>query len=158
MNDPRPSTRPSLRARSCLPLFVCCVLSAGCTTPPPLYGSGTRSASTEKEATALMAERVDQILAEKFDKSTSPPKTRKSVFPHGSDASANHGGMGAVLFELSVGKDGLVKDVRVLESPNQYLSEDVFKAFKQWEFTPLLVDGAPAEFSLKLRLPFGMRS
>ena len=65
--------------------------------------------------------------------------------------------MGAVLFYVSVGKEGQVKKVHFLESPNQYLSEDVIKAFMQWEFTPLLVDGAPAEFNFKLRIPFHLR-
>ena len=147
-----------MRVPSFALLITFAALLMACTTPQPLYGSGSRTASTREGASLLMAETVDLILAKKFDKSSTPPKTKKAVVPEGSNASANHGGMGAVLFEVSVGKDGLVKEVKVLESPNQYLSEDVIKAFMQWEFTPLLVDGEPKEFSFKLRLPFRSKS
>ncbi|MBL0726271.1 TonB family protein [Piscinibacter sp. HJYY11] len=104
-----------------------------------------------------MAEDVNGLLAKRFDKVASPPKATKAVIPEGSEATANHGGMGAVLFVVYVGKDGRVKDVRILESPNQYLSEDVIKAFMQWEFTPLAGDGEPKEFNFKLRIPFHLR-
>lgn len=152
--EPR-SMRPLQRAL----LIASAAAMLACTTPLPLYGSGNESASTREEASVLMAARVNEILAEKFKgPGASPPTTRKAVFPVGSNASANHGGMDAVLFDVSVGKDGLVKDVKVLESPSQYLSEDVIKAYRQWEFTPLLVDGEARAFGFRLRQPFRMKS
>lgn len=67
----------------------------------------------------------------------------------------NHGNMGTVRVEASVAKDGRVTEVRVLESPNEYLSDDVSKALMQWVFSPLIVDGESKEF--KFRQPFHFR-
>lgn len=72
-----------------------------------------------------------------------------------SRAAANHGSMGTVRVEVSVAKDGRVTEVKVLESPNEYLSEDVSKALMQWVFSPLIVDGENKDF--KFRQPFDFR-
>lgn len=72
-----------------------------------------------------------------------------------SRAAINHGNMGAVRVEVSVAKDGRVTEVRVLESPNEYLSEDVSRALMQWVFSPLVIDGESKAF--KFRQPFNFQ-
>ncbi len=72
-----------------------------------------------------------------------------------SKAAINYGHMGTVHVEVSVAKDGRVTEVRVLESPNEYLSEDVSRALMQWVFSPLIMGGENKAF--KFRQPFVFR-
>lgn len=140
------------------PLFVLlapCVLVAACTTPPHPYDVNGKGAGTSNDASLLMVESANAALAKRFAKASSPPKILHAVAPEMSRAAVNHGGMGTVRVEASVAKDGRVTEVRVLESPNEYLSENVSKALMQWVFSPLIVDGETKDF--KFRQPFYFR-
>jgi len=144
-----------MHRHSLITLLASGALAAACTTPKAPYEVGNRSVKTPEDATSLMKEVTDSRMAEWFSKASSPPKLKHAVAPTMSAAAANHGGMGTVLVEVLVAKDGRVTAVKVLESPNQYLSEDVSVALKQWVFTPLVIEGESRAFTF--RHPFHFR-
>jgi TonB family protein len=144
-----------MKTRSLILFFAWCLLATACTTPPAPYQVAGANAVTEAGASALIVQNADAGFATRFSKADSPPKLIKVVVPSMSEAAINHGGVGFVLVEVSVAKDGQVADVRVLESPNQYASEDTRKAVMQWVFSPLVDGGEPKAF--KYRQPFQFR-
>jgi TonB family protein len=131
------------------------VICAACTTPPAPYNVDGKDAAGQKDASALMAENASASLAKRFPNASSPPKLLNAVAPVISRAATNHGGMGTVTVEVLVSTTGHVSLVTVLESPSQYLSDDVSMAVRQWVFTPLMVDGEAKEF--QFRYPFHFR-
>ncbi len=63
---------------------------------------------------------------------------------------------GLVLLGVTIGKDGKVKDVDVLESPADSLSRSAVECVKQWEYKPYLLDGAPVEVETVIRVFYTM--
>jgi TonB family protein len=147
-----------MRAQNFILLFSCCLLAAACTTPAAPYEVGGRSAATDKEAAALITQSANAGFTSHFSKADSPPKLIKVVVPSMSFSATNHGGVGYVLVEVFVAKDGRVSDVRILESPNQYASEDTYKAVMQWEFSPLIERGEPKAFTYRQSFRFRLRA
>ena len=52
---------------------------------------------------------------------------------------------GKVLFEMVISKEGVPIDIRVLESPNDDLTQSALDAVRQWHYKPTLLNGNPAE-------------
>jgi len=51
--------------------------------------------------------------------------------------------MGIVIVETVVNEEGVVDAIKVLESPDERLTEAAVEAIKQWRFEPALCDGEP---------------
>jgi TonB family protein len=60
---------------------------------------------------------------------------------------------GIVIVEATIGVDGHVEDVRVLQSI-PLLDEAAIEAVKQWEYTPTLVDGMPVRVIMTVTVNF----
>lgn len=56
--------------------------------------------------------------------------------------------------EIVVDTQGLVSEVRILESPDQEIARSVEEAVKQWTFMPQTVKGAPISLRSKLTFYF----
>lgn len=52
---------------------------------------------------------------------------------------------GTVLFEMVISKEGVPVDIRVLESPNDDLTQSALDAVRQWRYKPTLLYGNPVE-------------
>lgn len=52
---------------------------------------------------------------------------------------------GTVELEITVTKDGIPAELRVLRSPSDDLSESALEAVRQWRYRPTLLNGAPVE-------------
>jgi TonB family protein len=64
------------------------------------------------------------------------------VYPTAAKAA---GVQGKVLFEMVVSKDGVPIDIRVLESPDDELTQSALDAVRQWRYKPTLLNGDAVE-------------
>jgi protein TonB len=71
-------------------------------------------------------------------------------------AAAAHIG-GTVILEATVGKDGCVEAVKVLRSRHALLDKAAIDALKQWQYSPLILNGSPASFILTVTFTFNAR-
>ena len=62
--------------------------------------------------------------------------------------------MGMVIVETVISDEGLVEDVRVVESPDERLSAAAVEAVREWRFEPALCDGKPASVYYNLTVNF----
>ena len=60
---------------------------------------------------------------------------------------------GAVVLRAVVGKDGSVKDLRVI-SGNPFLSGAAVDAVRQWQFKPYVLNGAAIEVETQVTVNF----
>jgi len=63
---------------------------------------------------------------------------------------------GVVIVELLIGKDGKVKEAKVLRSV-QLLDEAALDAVRQWVFTPTLLNNEPQEILYNVTVTFQLR-
>lgn len=146
-----------MKAVSLLALLACCALGSGCTTPASPFKVGDKPVATQAGATQLLIDETNLKLAHIHPKASTPPKLVSAVLPAISRGAANHGGMGTVKVEVLVSREGRPTEVRILESPNPYLSDDVTQALMQWVFSPLVVDGEPRNFRFRQPFNFGLQ-
>jgi protein TonB len=55
-----------------------------------------------------------------------------------------------------IGKDGKIRDLEVLMSPDRILSESALNAVKRWEYKPYLLNGAPVEVETMINVVFNL--
>lgn len=65
--------------------------------------------------------------------------------------------MGVVTLETVVTEDGKVREIEVLQSPDERLSQASVEAVSQWTFEPALCDGRPVEVFYNLTLKFNLK-
>ena len=63
---------------------------------------------------------------------------------------------GVVILEATVGTDGAVKSVRVLQMSRGPLDRAAVDAVKQWQYSPLVLNGIPTSFVLTVTLNFAL--
>jgi protein TonB len=63
---------------------------------------------------------------------------------------------GIVIIEATIGKDGSVKDAKVLRSV-QLLDQAALDAVRQWKFTPTLLNGVPVEVVMTVTVNFTLQ-
>ena len=63
---------------------------------------------------------------------------------------------GLVILEAVVGADGSVESVKVLRSV-PFLDQAAMDAVKQWQYSPLVLNGVPTPFVLSVTLNFRFR-
>ena len=61
---------------------------------------------------------------------------------------------GMVILEALVERDGSVTEVKVLRSAGPVLDREAMIAVRQWQYSPLLLNGRPASFVLTVTLSF----
>jgi TonB family protein len=62
--------------------------------------------------------------------------------------------MGHVVVETVITEEGVVDDIRVVESPDERLSAAAVEAIRQWRFEPALCDGEPVGVYYNLTINF----
>jgi protein TonB len=58
---------------------------------------------------------------------------------------------------LTIGTDGLPKDVRVIKSLGMGLDEKAVEAVRQWKFEPAMKDGQPVALELAVEVDFHLK-
>lgn len=69
----------------------------------------------------------------------------KKVQPTYPIAAKSAGVQGTVELEITVTKDGVPAELRVVRSPSDDLSESALEAVRQWRYRPTLLNGSPVE-------------
>jgi protein TonB len=77
----------------------------------------------------------------------------KPIYPPLAQAARKEG---IVILELLIGKDGRVKDAKVVRSV-QLLDEAALTAVRQWVFTPTTLNGEPQEIIYNVTVTFQLR-
>jgi TonB family protein len=65
--------------------------------------------------------------------------------------------MGYVIVETVINEKGTVDDIKVVESPDELLSEAAVEAVRQWTFEPALCDGRPVGVYYNLTIKFHLK-
>jgi len=65
--------------------------------------------------------------------------------------------MGHVIVETVINEKGTVDDIKVVESPDERLSEAAVEAIRQWTFEPALCDGRPVGVYYNLTINFHLQ-
>ena len=63
---------------------------------------------------------------------------------------------GVVILDAMIGKDGRLKDIRVLETPSPLLTSASKDAVAQWQYAPFIVDGQPQEVNTIINVSFSL--
>jgi TonB family protein len=82
------------------------------------------------------------------------PKLVKQVKPVYPKEAKEKRLQGKVIVEAVAGKDGKVKDVRPVSSPDPLLTQAALEAIRQWAYDPFLVEGAPKEVMFTVTVVF----
>jgi len=80
-----------------------------------------------------------------------PPRKIKDVRP------GYPGAAGNVELAATIGTDGSVTDMQVVESDRPELTTAAIDAVRQWEFTPTLLNCIPIEVQMKVSVSFGRK-
>lgn len=84
-----------------------------------------------------------------------PAKVRDALPVYPTIAKAAHV-EGTVIIQATIGKDGSVKDARVLSAP-QMLDDAALTAVRQWRYTPSLLNGQPVDVLMTVTVRFALR-
>ena len=76
------------------------------------------------------------------------PALLKRVEPEYPEIAATAQLTGMVILEATVGSDGCVNSVRVLRSRHPFLDRAATDALKQWQYSPLVLNGIPTPLQL----------
>ena len=85
------------------------------------------------------------------------PRVSSHPDPEYTDAALKAGVHGTVIVKLTVGKDGSVRDLKVLSGLGYGLDESAMKAAQSWKFDPALKDGVPVDYVIAVELDFPPR-
>jgi TonB family protein len=64
---------------------------------------------------------------------------------------------GSVIVEAIVGKDGSVRDARIMRSVAPALDQSALAAVRQWKYTPVWLNGGPAELVVTITVAFKLQ-
>jgi protein TonB len=84
------------------------------------------------------------------------PALVKRVEPVYPDLAASVQLTGLVILEATVGTDGCIESVRVLRSRHPFLDKAAVDALKQWQYSPLVLDGIATPFVLTVTFNFSV--
>jgi TonB family protein len=62
---------------------------------------------------------------------------------------------GAVVIDATIGKDGGIKDLHVVKTPDPSLAESALKAVRTWRYHPYLLNGEPIEVETTVNVIYG---
>lgn len=86
-----------------------------------------------------------------------PPTILHEVKPLYTEAARRRGLQGEVLLEIVVGRDGHVRDVRILRGLGEGLDARAVDAVRQWRFAPAKRYGTPVDVLVEVAMEFRLR-
>jgi TonB family protein len=133
------------------------LVSACATHAPDDYEVGGRRVIGQLEGSRLIEEDNNIKAAAHFRQADRAPQAIKIVAPQMPRLAIARGIRGDVTAELLVEPDGSVSQVRILQSPDELLSNAVIDAMKQWTFSPLIVGGEGQRFRVRQTYAFDIQ-
>jgi len=85
------------------------------------------------------------------------PALIKRVEPKYPDIAAAAKLTGLVIVEALVNESGAVESVKTLRSPSVFLEKAAVEALKQWQYSPLVLDGVAMSFVLTVTFNFSVQ-
>lgn len=86
-----------------------------------------------------------------------PPRLIKSVAPIYPEDARKARVSGAVILNVKTDKEGNIKDVMVLKSVDEFLSQAAITAVKQWKYEPFIKDGKAMEVVFTVTVMFKLK-
>jgi TonB family protein len=113
----------------------------------------TDALSTEDEALSPPVDAIPVVAEDRPPGQSVLAKKVPPVYPYAAKASRVSG---VVILDTVIGKDGHVRDIRVLVSPSPLLTSASKDAVSQWQYAPFIVDGKPQEVNMIIDVFFSL--
>jgi TonB family protein len=97
----------------------------------------------KKEAAAYQAEQAGDSAAIRVPGEFEQAKLVNKVQPVYPTAAKAAGIQGVVKLDVTISKDGVPEDIRVIYSPNDDLTQTALEAVRQWRYSSTLLNGQP---------------
>jgi TonB family protein len=150
----QPKPRPGLvRRTSGSQLVVIAGLIVASATPPQAPGAVLGGVVGSLPAAPPSPEEVRKLKAEGKLQEPTIVKRVPPVYPPIAASARISGDVGV---QIVIGADGRVKDAKIVNSI-PLLDQAALDAVKQWEFTPLILDGKPAATSMRVTVTFTLK-
>ncbi len=94
------------------------------------------------------------MLAAVAESQRRTPRKTKDVSPVYPRESLEAGDESAFVIELSVSPAGTVTEARLLRTECKRLEQAALTAVRQWQYTPITVNGEPVPFTIVVHVPF----
>jgi TonB family protein len=88
------------------------------------------------------------------ERNVTPPHATYSPAPEYSEQASKQKITGTVLLSLTVGVDGIPREIRVEKGIGYGLDQKAVEAVSRWKFDPALKDGQPIEKQIKVEVSF----
>jgi protein TonB len=86
-----------------------------------------------------------------------PPALLRRVEPDYPWLAVDRNIQGVVILEATVDENGQVADVRVLRAPSTLLADASTRAVRQWQYSPLVLNGIRERFIVTVTLTFSLK-
>jgi len=136
------SRRKAKHVLLCLALLACPALAQNSSQPQQSNETSPTSKATQPEPDRVHVEQA-----------VSPGLLVHKVQPVYPKQAAKHHIQGTVVLEAHIGKDGIVRDLRVVSGPPE-LTKAALDAVKQWRYRPYLVNSEPVEVETTININF----
>jgi TonB family protein len=90
------------------------------------------------------------------ERNVTPPRATYSPAPEFSEQARKHKITGTVVLSLTVGVDGIPRDIKVEKGIGYGLDEKAVEAVSRWKFDPALKDGQPIEKQINVEASFNL--
>ena len=127
--------------------------------PQPALSSSAPAATekTEGKKPESSEAKLETVSAESICDEITPPVVVEKINPTYPPEARVEKVMGMVIVETVITEEGVVDDIRVLESPDDRLSAAAVEAVRQWLFKPALCDGQPVAVYYNLTVNFRLQ-
>jgi len=86
-----------------------------------------------------------------------PPRLLKEVKANYTDEARRRNISGSVEMEITIRRDGIVSDVRILSGLGAGLDQQAAAAVRQWRFAPARMKGTPVDVIVEVSVEFSLR-
>jgi len=90
------------------------------------------------------------------ERNVTPPRATYSPPPEFSEQARKQKITGTVVLSLTVGADGIPRDIKVEKGIGYGLDDKAVEAVSRWKFDPALKDGQPIEKQIKVEVSFNL--
>jgi TonB family protein len=124
---------------------------------PALSMSGMLDTGSEKEKAEGSEEKLKTVSADSICDEITHPVVVEKINPKYPPSAREEKVMGNVIVETVITEDGIVDEIKVVDSPDERLSSAAVEAIKQWRFDPALCDGEPVGVYYNLTVKFHLQ-
>jgi TonB family protein len=125
--------------------------------PGLLTSAPAAAGQTEGEKPENSDEKLKTVSADPVCDEITHPEVVEKVNPKYPPEAREEKVMGMVIVETVITEEGVVDEIRVLESPDDRLSASAIEAIRQWQFEPALCDGEPVGVYYNLTINFRLQ-